>query len=252
MSEPKEAEILEERFMAFMERSEGDMISLDEIARFCASGVHRFLSDALCDFYLERLEYDPLSLSLDSWARVQDKHHSSLKANVKAVSLITDYLPGTGGKIIDIGCNDGGLVKELVGLGHDCYGVDLPMVIAKAQLKRPDIAERLSVCNLECDELPGGPYELALALAVIEHLRNYGLFLGKVSAVLKPGGILYISTSNRKYRRTAPYHTHHFTEDEFSEMAAQAGLTPLRYDQINSETNLTAIFKKTGNGVSNE
>lgn len=202
------------------------------------------LYDTVVNIFMERINYKQFidDTSVEAWANLQASHVINVNwgANVKAVDLITDYLPETGGKILDIGCNDGAIVKKLIEMGYDSYGVDLPQVIKEAQC--PD---RLFICNLETDDLPDGPYDLILAFAVIEHLKNYNQLLSKIVKVLKQSGIIYLTTINREYREIDIWHTHHFTVEELSELANQAGLRLLEYKQVGSRTNITVVLGKS-------
>lgn len=185
---------------------------------------------------------------ISKWVEHQEKYFSNeherwgfgSKVNFSAFK---DYLPEINAKVLDIGCNDGGTVKRLVEMGYDPYGIDLPPVVKKAQAKYPQIVSRLSVCNLEYDELPGGPYKLVLAIGVIEHIIGFRFFLLKVAKVLD--GILYLATSDRNARdwEVAPFHIHHFTENELSQLAREAGLETVKFTKT-SDTDLTGIFKK--------
>lgn len=55
--------------------------------------------------------------------------------------------------------------------------------------------------NIETDLLPekNGTFDLVFALALIEHLHNPDNFLREALRVLRPGGILFLSTPNWKY-----------------------------------------------------
>jgi len=232
----------QEGFIGLMETSQ---IALESITN---PRVFYALYDAITSVFMQNINYKQLVdiIPPETWAKGQACHVITRNwgANVGATDLIADYLPDVGGKILDLGCNNGALVRKLVERGYDCYGVDLPEVIEKARDMYPDSADRLSACNLEADELPGGSYDFVLALAVIEHLKHYDLLLDKITRVLKPQGMLYLTTSNREYREIDIWHTHHFTVEELSKLANQAGLIPLEYKRVNSRTNITGIFRK--------
>ncbi len=237
---------MDEQFIkAIRDIWEGQQIVLECLA---SEEFKELMQDYLRYTLVKATNYEEVlkNVPVNVWVKAQELHWTaySFGANLRALDRLADWLPQLEGKTLDVGCNDGGLVKELHSRGYDCYGVDLPEVINKAREKHPDIADRLSVCNLETDELRDGPYDLVLVLGVMDLLKNYDLLFGKISRALKPNGKLYLSTSNRKYRTLDLYSAHYFTEEELTEMANKAGLEPLAYKTIDSKTNLTGVFRK--------
>ncbi len=179
---------------------------------------------------------------LKQWVATQEEYFSSKAFGFRdgpEVSSFKDYLPESGAKILVVGCNDGGRVKMLVEMGYDCYGIDLPSVIEKAKKKYPEIADRLSVCNLECDALPGGPYKLVIAIHVMEHLIGYLFFLPKVARVLD--GILFLRTPKSKPYPIEPYHQHHFTREELTQLAIDSGLEVVKFQE---DYHITGVFRE--------
>jgi 2-polyprenyl-6-hydroxyphenyl methylase/3-demethylubiquinone-9 3-methyltransferase len=46
-------------------------------------------------------------------------------------------------------------------------------------------------------------FDIVLAMEVVEHVADVGLFLGRCAAMLKPGGIMVVSTLNRNWKSFA-------------------------------------------------
>ena len=46
-------------------------------------------------------------------------------------------------------------------------------------------------------------FDIVLAMEVVEHVSDIGLFLGRCAAMLKPGGLMVVSTLNRNWKSFA-------------------------------------------------
>jgi len=84
----------------------------------------------------------------------------------------------TGKSVCDLGCGDQYVRKAFEDLGAFYRGVDI------------------GECNLETDMFPveDESTDIAVCLALIEHLIDPGHFLTETKRILKPGGLLWIST----------------------------------------------------------
>lgn len=113
----------------------------------------------------------------------------------------------SGLKLLDIGCGGGLLCEPLTRLGAKVTGIDASQKnIAVASLH----AEKM---GLEIEYVATTPeamtaknsetFDIVLALEVIEHVADVTAFLHACSAVVKPGGLLFISTLNRTIKSYA-------------------------------------------------
>lgn len=113
-----------------------------------------------------------------------------------ALKLISP-LAGKIERMIDLGCNDGGLTllfKEKLSV-KEVYGVDINEEAVLKAGKRGVKAYRL---DLSKDKLPfpDNFFDLVVSFEVIEHLINPDNMLREARRVLKRGGFLLISTPN--------------------------------------------------------
>lgn len=101
-----------------------------------------------------------------------------------------------GAAVLDVGCGEGALLWGMRRLGLEVHGCDLspPAVELARGLVGTD---RVHVGTL--NEVPYKPatFDCVVALEVIEHLPNPRPFLDSVTALLKPGGMLLLTTPNR-------------------------------------------------------
>ena len=101
--------------------------------------------------------------------------------------------------VVDIGCGTGPLVAELVRRGVTSTGVDSsPGVLEAARKRAPGASFHLgSVAALP---LADGSFDAATLIETVEHLDDATLAasLAEARRVLRPGGILLITTPNRE------------------------------------------------------
>lgn len=207
--------------------------------------------DMLIARNLNPVGYDPYYWGMIlEWSVFQQRHFLDEAYGTSKhipLELIQPVLPPISGKglpphVLDLGMNGGYLVERLVNMGYDAHGADLSGLVKKARELLPHLAERFWNCNLEYDDLPGQGWDLILALGVMEHLLRYDLLFGKCGNALKKGGTLFVTTCCRRGVKHEFYHTHHFVEEELTEMATAAGLEVVGFSQT-SPTNLLGTFR---------
>lgn len=96
---------------------------------------------------------------------------------------------GVQGRMLDVGCAFGYLLKRAAPYFDEVYGVDVsPFAIRQARRHVPQA--RLAVVNLDCDALPFPDdfFDCITALDVLEHTSSLSASLVKLSEKLKPGG----------------------------------------------------------------
>jgi len=111
------------------------------------------------------------------------------------------------GWIIDVGCGDGRMLRELASLrfeviGH-ASGARLVGVEISHERARRVRGQGFLVVRAEAERLPFRPESAAavLMIEVIEHLPEPGRVLEEVARVLQPEGLLVLSTPNYPIKR---------------------------------------------------
>lgn len=111
----------------------------------------------------------------------------------------TDALYGL--RLADIGCGGGLLCEPLARLGADVTGVDageenIAAAIGHAAQNGLNITYLATTAEALLDKnIP--PFDGVLALEIIEHVTEPQAFLETLSSLVKPGGLLILSTLNR-------------------------------------------------------
>ena len=102
--------------------------------------------------------------------------------------------------LVDMGCGGGLISEPMARLGANVTGVDAsPTNIAVADLhaKTSGVAVAYRATTAEQLALEGAQFDVVLALEIIEHVADIGLFYDALAALVKPGGVLILSTLNR-------------------------------------------------------
>jgi 2-polyprenyl-6-hydroxyphenyl methylase/3-demethylubiquinone-9 3-methyltransferase len=113
--------------------------------------------------------------------------------------------------VLDIGCGGGLVAEPLTRLGATVTGIDpAPENIAAARAHaagggldinfRAETAEALSAEQLAAS---GAGFDAVLLLEVIEHVPDVPRFLKAVAPLVKPGGVMILSTLNRTFKAYA-------------------------------------------------
>jgi len=102
--------------------------------------------------------------------------------------------------ILDIGCGGGILCEPLARLGAAVVGAD-PSVSNIAVARRHAAQSGLVIdyreATAETLADAGELFDIVLAMEVVEHVADVGLFVDRAAAMVKPGGLLLVATLNR-------------------------------------------------------
>jgi SAM-dependent methyltransferase len=115
------------------------------------------------------------------------------RANI--LSLVGKAPPN--GRLLDLGCDDGGWSMELARSARATAidGVEIVPEAAKLAEERGVRVSRLDL-NRPLDALPSDTFDVIHANQVIEHVTNVDMFVSEVFRLLKPGGYAVVSTEN--------------------------------------------------------
>lgn len=92
--------------------------------------------------------------------------------------------------------------------GLQCSGIEPNPVVREAAL---DLAERHGVTvdigpsSIETVDLGREAYDVVIATSVFEHVQTYGLGLDKIYDAVRPGGVLYLSSTNKFSHRSGEF-----------------------------------------------
>lgn len=150
-------------------------------------------------------------------------------------------------RILDIGCGAGILSEPLTRLGARVTGLDpAPGNIEMARLHAEDAGLAIDYRKDSAETLAaaGERFDVVCAMEVVEHVRDPATFIATAAQLVRPGGLLFVSTLNRTLKsfalaivgaefilRWVPAGTHQWekflTPKELDEMIAATGLRVL-------------------------
>ena len=124
--------------------------------------------------------YDEYLEVRDHWIRTFDRR---LRA------LARHQAPG---RALDVGCGPGFFLEAAAGRGYEPWGLD-PSVFA-VEIARRRFGDHVHVGVLETATLAAGYFDLVTAFDAFEHVYDPRRFLAAARRLLRPGGLLAITT----------------------------------------------------------
>lgn len=134
----------------------------------------------------------------------------------------------TGRSVLEVGCGEGygtallaSVARQILGVDYDAYtAVHAAATYPQAWFVR---------ANLAALPVRSASIEVVATLQVIEHVWNHPQFVRECLRVLRPGGLLLVTTPNRLTfspgldEPVNPFHTKEFTAAELTELLASCG-----------------------------
>jgi|APThiThiocy_cv2_1041547.scaffolds.fasta_scaffold02754_4 2-polyprenyl-6-hydroxyphenyl methylase/3-demethylubiquinone-9 3-methyltransferase len=108
--------------------------------------------------------------------------------------------PLEGLSLLDIGCGGGLLSEPMTRLGATVTAVDASarnIAVAALHAERQGLAIDYRPGTAEALADGGAAFDIVMALEIVEHVADADLFLHSCARMVKPGGLLFLSTLNR-------------------------------------------------------
>jgi 2-polyprenyl-6-hydroxyphenyl methylase/3-demethylubiquinone-9 3-methyltransferase len=108
-------------------------------------------------------------------------------------------------RILDIGCGAGLLCEPLTRLGARLVGVDpsaTNIAVAKLHAEKSGLTIDYRCTTVETLDA-AEPFDIVLAMEVVEHVIDVGLFIDQCAALMKRSGFMLVSTINRTWKSFA-------------------------------------------------
>ncbi|MCP3393961.1 bifunctional 2-polyprenyl-6-hydroxyphenol methylase/3-demethylubiquinol 3-O-methyltransferase UbiG [Bradyrhizobium sp. CCGB12] len=130
---------------------------------------------------------------------IRDAACRKFERNVRSLNCLG------GLRVLDIGCGAGLLCEPLSRLGAQVIGVDPSasnIAAAKLHADRSHLAIDYRCTTVEEID-PRERFDIVLAMEVVEHVVDVGVFLKRCASMLKPNGLMVVSTLNRNWKSFA-------------------------------------------------
>jgi 2-polyprenyl-6-hydroxyphenyl methylase / 3-demethylubiquinone-9 3-methyltransferase len=102
--------------------------------------------------------------------------------------------------LVDIGCGGGLIAEPMARMGAHVTGIDASATnisVASLHAHHAGLTIDYRASTAEQLSLEGAQFDVVFALEIIEHVADVALFYRAITSLVKPGGVLVLSTLNR-------------------------------------------------------
>lgn len=168
-----------------------DIIVAEGALRRC-SGCGQLLSRASTARYAETMEqFNAADFNAPQGRELERRQSVARQRLARIAALLGKNAPDI--RVLDVGCSRGQFVAAAIAAGYRAEGVEPAPRIAEAA-RAAGVPVKTGL--LEDQRFPDAGFDALTLFEVIEHLRQPLPLLAECRRVLKPGGILLVSTAN--------------------------------------------------------
>ena len=151
----------------------------------------RLTQEAILKLYKDEAYYNS-NISGQGYDEYMEISDNWVKTFTRRLKQVAPYK--SSGKALDIGCGPGYFLTAAQKLGFDVYGLDpSDYIVAQAQKTWGD---KVQLGLIESADYAPESFDLVVAFDTFEHIYDPKKFLSAIHKVLKPGGVLAITTPN--------------------------------------------------------
>ena len=138
----------------------------------------------------------------ERWWDTQGEFKTLHDINPLRIQFIQDYADIAGKRIVDVGCGGGILTEGLAKYGADALGIDLSeelIDIADLHGLESGVSAHYQKISAEAlaQQQPES-FDHVTCMEMLEHVPDPGSIISACAALVKPGGMVFFSTLNRK------------------------------------------------------
>ena len=138
----------------------------------------------------------------ERWWDTQGEFKTLHDINPLRIEFIQSYADIAGKRIVDVGCGGGILTEGLAKFGADVLGIDLSeelIDIADLHGLESGVSAHYQKISAEAlaQQQPGS-FDHVTCMEMLEHVPDPGSIISACATLVKPGGMVFFSTLNRK------------------------------------------------------
>ena len=138
----------------------------------------------------------------ERWWDTQGEFKTLHDINPLRIGFIQGYIDITGKRIVDVGCGGGILTEGLATQGADALGIDLSEeLIDVAELHGLESGVNTHYQKISAEALAQQQpqsFDHVTCMEMLEHVPDPGSIITACATLIKPGGMVFFSTLNRK------------------------------------------------------
>ena len=170
-------------------------------------------------------------------------------------------LIGRRGRILEIGCGRGLLLRHLAQLGHECHGIERSALAARRAAQSEEL--RVYTQPLEKCHFADEYFDVVILWHVLEHLDHPQATLAQISRLLKPGGLLYLevpnlsslqscSTGKNWFHLDVEHHLYHFSLNGLHQLLLSTGFNVEETTTLSVEQGPYGVLQSWLNAIGRE
>jgi 2-polyprenyl-6-hydroxyphenyl methylase/3-demethylubiquinone-9 3-methyltransferase len=167
---------------------------------------------------VDRAEIARFAAFADEWWNPRGKMAPLHKFNPVRLGFIRDQACARFGReaksldclngltFLDVGCGGGIVAEPLARLGGKVTGIDPAeenIEAAKLHAEKSDLAIDYRATTVEALAETDAAFDVVIASEVVEHVADLNFFVGRSAALVKPGGLMIVTTINRTLKSFA-------------------------------------------------
>lgn len=187
--------------------------------------------------------------------RVMEAMQEALYA--QRVRMVESVGNSRGGRVLDVGCGRGLLLKAFRQRGWDVQGTELSDHAARYAREVAEVPVKIG--RFEEMSFPDSHFDAVAMWHVLEHVHDPGVTLAEVSRVLKPGGVALVGVPNfsglearlfkdKWFHLDVPRHITHLTKATLKKALNENGLQCRRWSGFAPEYDSFSFVQSVLNG----
>jgi SAM-dependent methyltransferase len=104
-----------------------------------------------------------------------------------ALDFASAHLPPPPARVLDVGCGEGALTRELIALGYEARGID-------PHAPEGPAFERVALEDLRVEQR----YDVAIAVVSLHHVGDVAAAVERLADAIVPGGLLLVDEFDRE------------------------------------------------------